>query len=68
MSHNIIIEKNKAKTLSNDCIMCGHCVAVCPQNAVTISGYTSKPLPKKDISLNAEDILATMQFRRTIRQ
>ena len=47
IAHNIVVENHKAGVLSNDCIMCGHCAAVCPKEAVAISGYDTQPIPVK---------------------
>ena len=39
-AHNIEFKDKKAAIIDKECIMCGHCVAICPKNAVIISGYT----------------------------
>ena len=57
VAHNIALEDGKARVRAQDCILCGHCAAVCPKEAVTISGYGEKPVPDKVI-----------RCRRTIRQ
>lgn len=68
-AHNIVIENHKARVLSNDCIMCGHCAAVCPKNAVTVSGYDTEPVPMEgEVRLEPEEVLDVIRFRRTIRQ
>lgn len=55
--------------MSNDCIMCGHCVAVCPKEAVAISGYGTGPIAKTgDIRLNPDSVLDVIRFRRSVRQ
>lgn len=69
VAHNITIENQKANVIANDCIMCGHCVAVCPKSAVSISGYETEPVTKEQsTSLNPNDVLNVIRFRRTIRQ
>jgi heterodisulfide reductase subunit A-like polyferredoxin len=36
---DIKIIEGKAQPLFKSCLNCGHCIAVCPQNAVSIDGY-----------------------------
>lgn len=69
VAHNITIEDQKANVITNDCIMCGHCVAICPKGAVSISGYKTEPVTKEQpVSLNPDDVINVIRFRRTIRQ
>lgn len=69
VAHNIKLENKKATTITNDCIMCGHCVAVCPKEAVSISGYEKVEASKNpNTTLNPEDVMNVIKFRRTIRQ
>lgn len=69
VAHNITIENGKANIISNDCIMCGHCVATCPKRAVSISGYETEPVNKEQhTSLNPDDVMNVIRFRRTTRQ
>ena len=42
---NLVVADGKAAPLTQGCIMCAHCVAVCPTNAVTISGFDEEPRP-----------------------
>ncbi len=57
-------------TVLNSCMECGHCVAICPQNAVSLEGYDMSQVesvsPGK--SLNADDLLYAIKARRSIRQ
>jgi len=51
------------------CVKCGHCVAICPQNAVSISGYDDLPEdinPEKNVDSDA--LLALIKSRRSMRQ
>ena len=49
--------------------MCGQCTAVCPQKAISITGYDMEQVEKgEDIFLNPEDVLDVIRFRRTIRR
>ena len=48
---------------------CGQCSAVCPREAITISGYDTKPVPREEtVRLNPDDVLHVIRFRRTVRQ
>lgn len=68
-AHNIEVKDKKAVLLLNDCLMCGQCTAVCPKKAVTISGYDTGQIEKKEeIRLNPEEVLDVIRFRRSIRQ
>lgn len=66
---NIALKNHKADIFTNDCIQCGHCAAVCPKEAVSISGYDIKPVPKeKEVRLDPEEVLHVIRYRRTVRQ
>lgn len=69
VAHNIELKNNKAKTLLTQCIMCGQCAAVCPKEAIYISGYDTAPVPQKEnVHLNPDAVLNVIRFRRSIRQ
>lgn len=69
VAHNIELKDNKADIILQDCLMCGQCSAVCPQKAVSISGYDSEPIEKnEEIRLNPETVLDVIRFRRSVRQ
>jgi nitroreductase/Pyruvate/2-oxoacid:ferredoxin oxidoreductase delta subunit len=60
----------KANLNKNHCIKCGHCIAVCPKSAVSIEEYDMADVKEYDrerFSLNAENLLNFVKFRRTIR-
>lgn len=68
-AHNIAVNNKKAETVLEDCLMCGQCSAICPKKAIAISGYNTGQIDKSDnISLNPDDVLEVIRFRRTIRQ
>lgn len=68
-AHNLTVNDKKAKTLSDDCLMCGQCTAVCPKKAISITGYDTGQMDKKEeIRLNPDAVLDVIRFRRTIRQ
>ena len=55
------------------CIACGHCMATCPQMAITINGRTLSPddlfkLPTIRNKANYEQLLTLLQRRRSIRE
>lgn len=68
VAKNIALEDGKARVRAQDCILCGHCAAVCPKAAVTISGYGEEPVPDQGGRLEPESVLEVIRCRRTIRQ
>ncbi len=65
----IEVKNKKANILLDNCLTCGQCTAVCPKKAVLITGYKTQQIEKSDkISLNPNEILNVIRFRRTIRQ
>lgn len=63
------IENGKAVPGSAGCIGCGHCYAICPMEAVTVSGV--EPDQGELVSMTEFDsarLLQAMKSRRTIRQ
>ncbi|MFQ8707069.1 MAG: nitroreductase family protein [Thomasclavelia sp.] len=69
VAHNIEVKNKKANILLDNCLTCGQCTAVCPKKAVLITGYKTQQIEKSDkISLNPNEILNVIRFRRTIRQ
>lgn len=70
VAENIEIKEGKAKPLS-ECILCGHCVAVCPQNAITVDNYDMSdivPCEGQSPVLSPEKLLLAIKSRRSIRQ
>lgn len=51
------------------CIRCGHCVAVCPHGAFSLSGMKTEDCPpvRKDLALGAEHVEHFLRSRRSIR-
>lgn len=67
---DIEIKDKKAYARNKLCIECGHCVAICPVDAVTLIGYSSDEILdcknlEKDI--NADVYLNHLKSRRSIR-
>jgi nitroreductase/NAD-dependent dihydropyrimidine dehydrogenase PreA subunit len=70
-SHVLVIKNEKSAVMSDQCLKCGHCVAICPKDAFSISGYDMKEVKQYDnnkFGINADILLNTIQFRRSIRQ
>lgn len=65
---NLEIQNEKAKKKIEECLLCGQCVAICPKEAIAISGYKQTLVKNnKEIHLNPEEVLDTIRFRRSIR-
>ena len=67
--NNIIIENKKSVIKNQDCVMCGHCVAICPKEAITMTGFDELPieLTNKPI-LDSDELLMAIKSRRSIRK
>lgn len=66
---NIDIAEGKAKVLSDSCIMCGHCEAICPQGAIKITGFDDEVVEfDEQTRLDPKQLLDAIKTRRTIRQ
>lgn len=69
VAHALVIEDGRVK-LTQGCIECGHCFAVCPTGAVDMPGYDTSGCG--DITsmteIDSETLLQAMKSRRTIRQ
>lgn len=65
----ISVENGRAEVKKN-CFLCGHCVAVCPVNAVCIPEYDMEDVEEysaEAFALNPEAVLRSIKFRRSIR-
>ncbi|MFL0198384.1 nitroreductase family protein [Clostridium sp. WILCCON 0269] len=68
---DIEIVDGKAKANNTACIKCGHCIAVCPKDAVVTDEYNMedvKSYNKEEFSVDPDNLLNFIKFRRTIRQ
>jgi ferredoxin len=73
---SLILENEKAKISKNPifgCIGCGHCMAICPKNAINVTGrFLSTEdfftLPGKQKTAAFESILNLLQRRRSMRE
>ncbi len=52
------------------CVLCGHCVAVCPHGALTHSQIALENCPpiKKDLLIQQEQVVQFLRSRRSVRQ
>lgn len=70
VSEKIKLVDGKAQFMYERCIQCGHCYAICPVGAVTLSKYgdiiEEKPISMTEI--DSETLLHAMKSRRTIRK
>lgn len=68
---DIKIRDGKAVALNVACLNCGHCIAICPQNAVNIDIYDMSDVKEyndKEFVIEPETFLNSIKFRRSIRQ
>lgn len=68
---DIEIIENKAKSKEIRCIECGHCIAVCPKNAIILENYPMSEVLEyedKEFELDENQYLRALKYRRTIRQ
>lgn len=69
ITENIELQDGKAKC-GRPCILCGHCVAICPSGAVSIPGYEMSDVEvynKDRFAFDIDKLLYTIKFRRSIR-
>ena len=69
-TEDIEMVDGKANPKDNFCIECGHCLAICPVNAVTLKDYSSADVISvtEEDRLDPEQLLRWIKTRRTIRQ
>ena len=70
VAHTLGLENDKAVVQNDKCLECGHCIAVCPQEAVSLAGYDMSeviPYEPGKFGLDAEILLNTIKFRRSVR-
>lgn len=66
---NLRLEDGAAQVLGH-CILCGHCVAICPTNAVSIPAFDMndvEPSAPADGSIDPSVLLRAIKSRRSIR-
>lgn len=65
----LYFDDEKIQTNDKGCMECGHCYAICPQNAITMQNYEC--IDEKVVSMtqiDSETLLNAMKSRRTIRK
>ena len=66
---SIVVEEGKAKPLDENCIECGHCFAICPENAIEITDYDMDDVIEvSPIDVTAGELLSLIKIRRSIRK
>ncbi|WP_028829160.1 nitroreductase family protein [Proteocatella sphenisci] len=68
---DIKMVSDKAKIRNIACFKCGHCIAVCPANAISTDEYNMdeiKEYSKEKFDIDPENLLNFIKFRRSIRQ
>lgn len=69
VARNLRLQENKAQVLG-ECFLCGHCVAICPTNALSIPDLEMsdvEELRPNEAALDADHLLKAIKFRRSIR-
>ena len=70
VSEKLKIVDGKAQFMYERCILCGHCYAICPVNAVSIPKY-GDIAEEKAVSydvIDSDDLLSLMKSRRSVRR
>jgi len=68
---DIVMDKGKAFIKNVACFKCGHCIAVCPENAISTDEYKMdevKEYSEESFKIDVENLLNFIKFRRTIRR
>lgn len=67
---DIEMVNGKAHIKNETCIKCGHCIAVCPKDAVSTDEYNMdevKEYNKESFDIESENLLNFIKFRRSVR-
>lgn len=70
-ARDIELVDGKAKIKNIACFKCGHCIAVCPKEAVSTDEYNMEEVKnynKEEFSIEPETLMNFIKFRRTVRQ
>lgn len=69
VGNNIKVEDGKASIIKDRCIFCGHCEAVCPKGAVTLTGFADEVEEfDQDTRLDPDELMMAIKTRRSVRQ
>lgn len=66
---NLFLENGKAE-IKGRCMQCGHCIAICPVNAVSITNYPQDGIEeydKESFDVSPDKLLNFIKFRRSTR-
>lgn len=67
--NNIMIKDKKAVIKSQGCIKCGHCEAICPKAAITLTGFSEETIDiKENSTLEPNKLLMALKTRRSVRK
>ena len=65
----LFLEDDEIRTNDKGCMECGHCYAICPQGAISMTNYDSIDEEVVMMSeIDSERLLNAMKSRRTVRQ
>ena len=67
----LTVEGGKAQVREGFCIRCGHCAAVCPADAIRLSGCPEEellPYEPSEFDIPPQKLLNFLKFRRSVRQ
>lgn len=67
----ISLKNGKADINNAGCLKCGHCIAICPVEAVSTDNYNMEEVihyDKETFSVEAENLLNFIKFRRSVRR
>ena len=69
VANHIALEHGKAKVLSDSCIECGHCYAICPTKAISMPDYDCSDCDEVGSfgRFDADEMLLAMKSRRSVR-
>lgn len=69
VAFDITMVDGKAEAKGISCIKCGHCEAICPKGAVTITGFEDEITEfDEQTRLDPEQLLEAIRTRRSVRQ
>lgn len=67
--NNIIIEDKKSIIKTQECLKCGHCVAICPKYAIMMTGFDDEPIEfAKQPTVDSDELLMALKAKRSIRK
>ena len=69
VSEKLSLVDGKAQFMYEKCILCGHCYAICPTNAVTLTKYgeTAEEKAEPFDIIDSDKLLKFMKSRRSVR-